>query len=311
MWHFISEQISNKVNQTFICETAKLAHQQHQHSCYVLKGSKKRYFVKLRETSSHSPTPQYLPSPLQSEADGLAAIKSTSSINSPQVICQGVFEENHKHIEYLVIQYICFKPPSEFLWQMAGQDLAAMHKYSTEELLEDPACLFGWSQQNWIGSTVQTNHCSSDWAIFYCEQRLLPLIEKLQEKRITIRLPDTFLVQIHDYLSQNTPIPSLLHGDLWNGNIGFTANTPVVFDPAVYIGDREVDLAMALLFGGFAKSFFDAYQNTYPLADDSQLRIALYQLYPVLNHALMFGGSYLAQADQLIDKVTHDIASCN
>lgn len=307
MWHFISDQISETVNQTFICETAKFIHQQHQHSCFVLRGNNKRYFVKLRESNYESDDSslnrQMPPTPLQCEADGLAAITTLGCIKTPKVICYGTLIENHKSIEYLVMQYMCFKPPSEALWKMAGEQLANMHKHSIEDLASNTQYSFGWPHYNWLGSRIQHNAITDDWASFYCEQRLAPLITALMAKKIEVKLTEFDLIHIHQYLLNYRPTCSLLHGDLWSGNLGFTVDSPVVFDPAIYIGDREMDLAMARLFGGFAKSFFEAYSNVYPLMEDSQLRLPLYQLYPVLNHALMFGGSYTQQANQLIDKI--------
>ena len=303
MWHFISDQISTKINHTFICETAKMVHEQHQHTCYVLKGTNKRYFVKLRQSSQASPDKSVSPTPLKSEAESLTAIEASESVTTPQVICYGLFEENHKFIEYLVLQYISFKSPTRLLWEMAGSQLAQMHQYPTENLAKFNNSYFGWHQPNWVGSTIQNNVKTKSWATFYCQHRLEPLLAELTSKGVNLKITDVVLDQIHQYLSNHTPKPSLLHGDLWRGNLGFTRCLPIIFDPAVYIGDREIDLAMAKLFGGFAQRFFDVYEQMFPLKEGAKLRLLLYQLYPIMNHALMFGGDYLHQTNYLVDKI--------
>ena len=304
MWHFISDQISQAVGDTFICENAKLLHKQHSHSCYILRSTQKRYFVKLHQSANRPNQQASIPTSLQCEADGLLAIQQTNTIKSPQLICHGYFEENQQFIEYLVLQFVCFKSPNEILWQVAGEQLAKMHLADTAGL----QAAFGWKTNNWIGSSEQRNNPAKDWPTFYCQQRLAPMLKQLKDAGTDISLSDALLQQISDFLSIYPFKPSLLHGDLWSGNIGFTSSAPVIFDPAVYLGDREMDLAMAELFGGFAKVFFEAYQQNYPLTDGAALRLPLYQLYPVLNHALMFGGSYIQQANQLVSRIKQEIA---
>ena len=308
MWHFISDKISEAIGDTFICETAKLIQKQHSHACYLLKSAQKRFFVKLHEAKVPLEHPAEMLTSLQCEAEGLAAIQATKTIKSPTLICQGAFEESQKQIEYLVMQYICFKAPSESLWQLAGKQLAAMHQCSTEDLLNNHSARYGWPHKNWVGSTVQENLETTTWATFYIEQRLAPLLDMLTKKNITTNISTSLLERMHAFLSGHKPVPSLLHGDLWSGNIGFSTTSPILFDPAIYVGDREIDLAMAHLFGGFAKSFFQSYENQFPLTEGAEQRLALYQLYPVLNHALMFGGDYIQQANQLIKKIQLDIA---
>jgi len=300
MWHFISDHISQQVGETFICETARLIQQQHAHTCYVLKGATKRYFVKLRESAIDLAPSTLLSSPLQCEAEGLAAIQATNTIKTPQLICHGNVEENHKQIEYLVLQYICFKSPSENLWQRAGEQLAGLHQVKMDNH-------FGWRQDNWVGATQQSNAVDQDWARFFCQQRLQALLIKLVNNKVDIQLSDELLSNIQAFLSVHSPSHSLLHGDLWIGNMGFTRTSPIIFDPATFIGDREVELAMAMLFGGFAKRFFEAYHSVYPMKEDAEKRIAIYQLYPLLNHALMFGGNYTAQANRQIQSIQSDI----
>jgi len=155
--------------------------------------------------------------------------------------------------------------------------LAALHRHTSDR--------FGWGTDNWIGLAPQKNGWSTDWAAFFLEKRLRP-----QAARAGIELPD-----VKALLAHHKPKPSLLHGDLWSGNAGFTADGPVIYDPAVYYGDREADLAMTELFGGFAPEFYAAYRKEFPLNAGYEKRKHLYNLYHLLNHLNLFGSSYLGQ----------------
>ena len=149
---------------------------------------------------------------------------------------------------------------------------------------------FGWSRDNYIGSTPQANGWCDDWAEFWRERRLRPQLELAARKGFNLGRIDPVPV-----LQNHKPQPALLHGDLWSGNAGFTADGPVVLDPAVYYGDREADLAMTELFGGFPREFYDAYNKAWPLESGYPRRKHLYNLYHLLNHLNLFGGGYLAQ----------------
>jgi fructosamine-3-kinase len=162
-------------------------------------------------------------------------------------------------------------------WPALARMLATLHRRTAPR--------FGWGKDNWIGLAPQRNAWSADWAHFFVEYRLEP-----QARRAGIDLPDvTALLEGH------RPQPSLLHGDLWSGNAGFTPEGPVLFDPAVYYGDREADLAMTELFGGFAPAFYVAYREAFPLPEGYELRKHVYNLYHLLNHLNLFGSGYLAQ----------------
>ena len=155
--------------------------------------------------------------------------------------------------------------------------LAALHRQT--------GARFGWHRNNSIGLSPQRNDWSDDWVEFWRERRLRPQFERAGLK-----------CEFFEHLLEgHRPQPSLLHGDLWSGNAGFTREGPVVFDPAVYYGDREADLAMTELFGGFPSGFYDAYHAAYPLEPGYQKRKHLYNLYHLLNHLNLFGAGYLAQ----------------
>jgi len=181
-------------------------------------------------------------------------------------------------LEFLPLQRGTKKP-----WQLMGEQLADLHRHTS------PDGRFGWHRDNYIGATPQANGWKESWAEFWLERRLRPQLELAGRNGFVLEAPPLGLLDGHE------PKPCLLHGDLWSGNAGFTLQGPVVFDPAVYYGDREADLAMTELFGGFPREFYEAYQEAYPLENGYELRKQLYNLYHLLNHLNLFGAGYLAQ----------------
>jgi fructosamine-3-kinase len=211
---------------------------------------------------------------LAAEADGLAALKSAGA-RVPQVISAGN--------SVLVLERLCLTRDGEYA-EMASL-LAALHRTTGSR--------FGWHRDNYIGATPQANGWHDDWVEFWRERRLLPQLE--QAARNGFALDSEFLIPGLEKLIGHHPVPSLLHGDLWNGNAGFNSGAAVIFDPAVYYGDRECDLAMTELFGGFPAAFYAAYREAYPLDSGYEQRKHLYNLYHLLNHLNIFGGGYYAQ----------------
>ncbi len=183
--------------------------------------------------------------------------------------------------------------------ELLGQQLAAMHRTTTNE--------FGWRRNNTIGSTPQINIGEQDWVMFYREQRLRFQLDLANEHGYggdLLRHGELLLEKLPVFFASYQPVPSLLHGDLWGGNHAVLHDdTPVIFDPAVYYGDREADLAMTELFGGFGSGFYAAYREAWPLDPGYRIRRDLYNLYHVLNHLNLFGGGYRGQAEQLIDRL--------
>lgn len=298
MWHFISDQISEATGDVFICENAQRLGQQHFHESYVIKGSQRRYFVKVCDVDAH----QFdVPSPLTSEYAGLSALLQHRAKFCPTPICHGFCDDRDRRMEYVVMRYIGFKSPSERLWQEAGTALAAMHKDSQQHNPLSPPDHYGWPTNNYLGSTLQCNQPSPKWSTFFITQRIEAFCRQLSG--IQHGVDDKLLATAEYLLDEHQPPSCLLHGDLWQGNIGFTATMPLVFDPAVWMGDRECDLAMAKLFGGFAQLFFNAYEAHWPLPQHADTRVALYQLPHGLNHLLMFGESYTGMVRDLIQQV--------
>jgi fructosamine-3-kinase len=182
-------------------------------------------------------------------------------------------------------------------WQEMGRKLAAMHKPTSNQG-------FGWDINNTIGSTPQINNFSNSWIEFYTQNRLGYQFKLAKKRGGSFPLADKLLAAIPKLLANHLVQPSLLHGDLWGGNAGFTVeDEPVIFDPATYFGDREVDIAMTELFGGFPLAFYQGYEEVYPLSKGYEQRKTLYNLYHVLNHFNLFGGGYCSQANRMIEKI--------
>lgn len=225
------------------------------------------------------------------EAEGLSEIALANALRVPEVFAVGQTADT----AFLALEWLPFERPDVACEERFGEQLAMMHRTSKER--------FGWHRDNTIGLTPQHNRWSADWTEFFREQRLGYQLElaaqngyggelQRQGRRLLERLPSLF--------KGYEPSASLLHGDLWGGNWASSGGEPVIFDPAVYYGDRETDLAMTRLFGGFGRAFYDAYAAAWPLAPGSAERQHLYQLYHVLNHLNLFGGGYQGRALSLI-----------
>lgn len=228
----------------------------------------------------------------EAEADGLRELAAANEVRVPAVLACGV----EKDRAYLMIERLQLERPSDKVQETFGQQLARLHRHTSAR--------FGWWRDNTIGLTPQINEQRDDWIDFFRRHRLEYQVDlavrngfdlRLQGERLSARLDDFFV----DY----NPVPSLLHGDLWAGNWGSADGEPVIFDPAVYYGDRESDIAMTMLFGGFGRRFYEAYNKEWPMEAGHEKRLSLYRLYHVLNHLNLFGRSYLGQSRQLLDEL--------
>jgi protein-ribulosamine 3-kinase len=207
------------------------------------------------------------------EADGLEALRP--HVRVPDVLGRGLKDGE----AFIALERLDLQRTGD--WLSLGRMLAKLHRVHGER--------FGWHRDNYIGLSPQLNGWRDDWATFFEACRLAPQLELARKKGFALDGPSLSLLEGH------RPRPSLLHGDLWSGNAGFTPAGPVVFDPAVYYGDREADLAMTELFGGFPREFYVAYEEELPLDAGYAKRKHLYNLYHLLNHLNLFGGGYLGQ----------------
>lgn len=226
----------------------------------------------------------------ESEAAGLHAMRATETIATPKPICHGVCEGQ----AYLVLQWKWLKNDGD--WAEMGRRLAAMHNAGGSDG-------FGFRRDNYIGATPQMNSFAAQWADFFVNQRLAFQFEQAKSKGGRFPECDRLLQWVADLLETHQPIPALVHGDLWSGNASFCEEGPFIFDPACYYGDREVDLAMTRLFGGFPRTFYEGYHDISPPCPGAATRSQVYNLYHILNHFNLFGGHYQQQANQIIDEL--------
>lgn len=249
------------------------------------------YFVKLNREN-------LLPM-FEAEAEGLDELRKPSAIRVPEPILCGA---GHGYA-WIVTEYIPFGRGGGESEAVFGQQFAAMHRYASDR--------FGWHRNNTIGSTPQINDWGSDWVSFYRKHRLgfqLNLAASNGFKGSMQSKGERLMADMGSLFDAYSPEPSLMHGDLWGGNKGVDEDgNPVIFDPAVYYGDREADLAMTSLFGGFSGRFYDAYDEAWPLDDGYAVRKTLYNLYHILNHANLFGGGYAMQAEGMMDQLLAEL----
>lgn len=230
----------------------------------------------------------------EAEAEGLAAIAATQTVRVPRALGTGSTATQ----AFLVLEWLELAPASRAA--ALGCAVAAMHRATAER--------FGWHRDSTIGTTPQPNGWFDDWPAFFRERRLAPQLELARRNGHArfVRDGDRVLAAVDPLLRAHHPAASLLHGDLWCGNAAALRDgTPVLLDPAAYYGDRETDLAMTELFGGFEPAFHDAYRAQWPVAEGYPRRRTLYNLYHVLNHLNLFGASYGAQARTMLQQLAH------
>jgi len=236
---------------------------------------------------------------LEAEAAGLLALGGAHAVRVPRVLARGTAGRSG----FLALEWIEARPSGRAAEHKLGERLAAQHQVT--------AAQFGFTGDNFIGRTPQPNGCLSDWAEFFRERRLRHQLALAAQNGFAALLeePGARLLQaVAALLAGHRPQASLLHGDLWAGNwLADEHEEPVIFDPAAYYGDREADLAMTRLFGGFGRAFYDAYQGAAPLPAGHAVRAELYNLYHVLNHANLFGGGYARQARTTIDRLLAEV----
>lgn len=251
------------------------------------EGSNGPVFVKVAEAAE-------LPM-LEAEADGLRELDAGNSVRVPTVLASGAVGNG----SFLALEWVQLSRASGEEQALLGTQLAHQHRVL--------AARFGWHRDNTIGSTPQVNAWSDEWLPFFREHRLGFQLQLAARNGYRGRLQESgarLLARLDSLLGDHRPAPSLLHGDLWGGNVGADpSGAPVIFDPAVYFGDREADLAMTRLFGGFRREFYEAYEEAWPLPASAAGRVELYNLYHVLNHLNLFGAGYLGQAQAIIDRL--------
>lgn len=285
-WNAIAVAISSATQQPFSLSSQTAIGGGCINEAYRIAGQDGRqFFIKL---NSADKTAMFA-----AEAAGLAEIAATQTIRVSQPIVHGVAGRQ----SCLVLEHLALSSRGDA--RLLGKQLAALHQTHSSQ--------FGFAQDNFIGATPQPNEQKNDWIDFWREQRLgfqLRLAAKNGYGGQLQSLGEKLMGALPTFFDSYTPQPSLLHGDLWSGNHAFlTDGTPTIFDPAAYYGDRECDIAMTELFGGYSADFYAAYRAEYPLDAGYTMRRDLYNLYHILNHANLFGGGYARQAEQMMQRL--------
>ncbi len=244
------------------------------------------YFIKYNDAFKY-------PAMFMVEAMGLNVLKAANELYIPEVIGYGEADKD----AFLILEYINQGVKIDNFWHDFGHRLALLHTHTSE--------YFGLDNDNYIGSLHQSNNKQITWSNFFVEERLLPQIKLARNKgeirKLTVDRLENFFKYIEELFPKEKP--SLVHGDLWNGNYMIAPDgTAALIDPAVYYGHREMDIAMTQLFGGFPKEFYEGYNERYPMEKDWRKRMDYYNLYPLMVHVNLFGGGYLHSVENIINK---------
>lgn len=284
---FVAEQISKVTQNSFEIQKTKSISGGDINRAFLLQSENARYFVKFNHAE--------LVEMFAAEFAALTEIAQTRTVKVPAPITYGQTE----HESFIVLEFVELKRASTQSERILGEQLAKLH------LQKQP--FFGWQIDNTIGSTTQSNLRSENWVDFWREQRLDFQLKLAAQKGYGSQLQslgEKLSERLEDFFTDYTPQPSLLHGDLWGGNAAATPeNQPIIFDPASYYGDRETDLAMTELFGGFGRDFYAAYNDVWQLDAGYKTRKNLYNLYHILNHVNLFGGGYATQAKNMMQQL--------
>ncbi len=255
------------------------------HSGHHLETNEGDFFMKTAED---------IPSDFfEKEFHGLKLLREQKTLHIAEPISYGNAEGHY----FILMEYIPKTPASTDFWDIFAKGLAALHRCTNDT--------FGLQEDNYIGPLPQRNKPFDNWSDFFVSQRIQPLIQQCVDRKLLDKSHSKQAMNLYNRLPDIFPDepPSLLHGDLWGGNyLSGPEGKPYLFDPAVYFGFREIDLAMTRLFGGFDRRFYWYYDEYFPLAPDWQKRIPLCQLYPLLVHSLLFGGGYVQQVRRILEE---------
>jgi len=285
-WQAIASAIETATNQPFcIDKHTSIGGGCINQTCLIDGLDEQKFFVKLNSADKHAM--------FVAEVAELIEIAATQTILVPRQVTHGIAGKQC----FLVLEHLDLTSHGDA--PLLGKQLAELHRIHSTR--------FGFVHDNFIGMTPQLNNRSDDWMDFWREQRLKFQLQLATQNGYGDQIDDLgmkLLDALPEFFDGYSPQPSLLHGDLWGGNHAYLPDgTPVIFDPAAYYGDREADLAMTELFGGYSTDFYTAYRAAYPLHQGYAMRRDLYNLYHVLNHANMFGGSYVRQAEGMMQRL--------
>ncbi|WED28206.1 fructosamine kinase family protein [Vibrio sp. DW001] len=288
MWQAIAQQLSDTLLFDFkIVEKSKLSGGDIS-ECYMVSDGEQRYFVKSNSREFFNR--------FEVEAENLQKLRQTGTVYVPELVHIG----KSKHNAFIILNYVPTKPIDDGKSSYKfGVELAKLHLWGEQKE-------YGFDTENFIGATLQPNAWNKKWSRFFSEQRIGWQLQLLAEKRISFGDINDIVSRVNRLLSSHNPKPSLLHGDLWSGNVANTPFGPICYDPACYWGDSECDIAMTELFEGFKTEFYQGYQSILPIEAGYSKRKNIYNLYHILNHCNLFGGHYLEEAERIISEIVQD-----
>jgi fructosamine-3-kinase len=255
---------------------------------YLLETSHEQYFIKLNDAVAY-------PGMFEAEVLGLQLLSDAGAIRVPKPIAAG----NEKGLAFLLLEYVPEGKRASDFWGDFGRSLAQLHRNTHE--------FFGLDHDNYIGSLPQSNRKEASWGAFLVTQRFEPQLKRAYDSGYVTASIQRSFHSLFNKLEELIPteVPALIHGDLWSGNFMVTQQgNACIYDPAVYYGHREMDLAMSLLFGGFAPEFYGAYQEAFPMEANWRERMELGKLYPLLVHVNLFGEGYLGEVRSILGRFT-------
>lgn len=289
IWQYLEQQIERASGRRFQIHHQRSVGGGCINSAFRVTDQQQSYFIKTNNAR--------FAFMFEAEAEALREMAASRTVRVPEPVCFGEYDGQC----YLVLEYLELGGSADMA--AFGRQFAAMHAVVRNR--------FGWHIDNTIGSTPQPNTPSDDWIEFWREQRLGFQLRTAANNGYggeLQRLGERLLADMPVLFANHHPQASMLHGDLWSGNYGALRDgSPVIFDPAFYFGDREADLAMTSLFGGFGGRFYAAYNEAWPLDDGYELRRTFYNIYHIINHLNLFGGGYRGQAIGMMEQVLSEL----
>ena len=285
LWDDVADAISTREETAFTIDDRQSVGGGCINEAWRVSGNNQDYFVKFNDA--------HMLEMFEAEAEGLNEMREANAIRVPRAVAWGPAGGR----SFLAMEYVQFGGRGN--GERFGEQLAGLHRKTAER--------FGWHRDNTIGSTPQINTWTDDWVAFYREHRLQFQIDLAARRGagsgLVARVSEVMEL-LPAFFTDYRPVPSLLHGDLWGGNMDSDReDNPVIFDPACYYGDREADLAMTELFGGPGGRFYSAYDAAWPIDPGYGVRKELYNLYHILNHYNLFGGGYAGQAERMSERL--------
>ena len=288
MFKAIADDISKAINTPYNITSKVKVTGGDINQAYRVSNGEQHFFVKINE--------KHCLENFQTEAFSLDHLVNNRQLRVPKVICYGeTLDHSYLVLEYLEMHTSASNNADSDFFEL-GKAIAHLHN-------DNQQAEFGWPEDNYIGTTPQLNNYKQNWSVFFSENRIGYQLRLLADQGIALGNIDELVHICQQFLASHHPIPCLVHGDLWQGNVAFVDSSPCIYDPACYYADREVDIAMTELFGRLPESFYQGYNSIYPLGKNYNLRKNLYNGYHILNHANLFAGIYVDQAKTFIKEL--------